>query len=46
MPVMDGFDSCRLMRSEETTSRATILALTGLSSSEDKKLAFESGMDD
>lgn len=48
MPVLDGFGSCRLMREVERSrsTRSLVLALTGLSSSDDRKQAFTAGMDD
>jgi CheY-like chemotaxis protein len=50
MPEMDGFEAAREIRALEKerspgSRRATIIALTGLSSSEDESKALESGMD-
>lgn len=50
MPEMDGFEAARAIRALEKERRrgskpAIIVALTGLSSSEDESKALESGMD-
>lgn len=49
MPVMNGFEATRAIRSREKDSggrdRATIIALTGLSSSRDASEALASGVD-
>ncbi|KAJ0164351.1 Peroxide stress-activated histidine kinase mak1 [Colletotrichum tanaceti] len=48
MPVMDGFEATRHIRAYEKASDlapATIIALTGLASSESQNEAFGSGMD-
>jgi CheY-like chemotaxis protein len=50
MPEMDGFEAARAIRALEKerspgSTRAIIIALTGLSSSEDESKALESGMD-
>ena len=49
MPVMDGFEAARTIRSLEkenpTWPRATIIALTGLSSPRDEADALPSGVD-
>lgn len=49
MPVMDGFEAARTIRSLErenrTWRRATIIALTGLSSPRDEADALASGVD-
>jgi len=48
MPVMDGYDATRAIRSlEDADSRHTpIIACTALTAEADKKLCFQSGMDD
>lgn len=49
MPVMDGFEAARTIRTLEkencTWRRATIIALTGLSSPRDEANALTSGVD-
>lgn len=48
MPVMDGFDSTKLIREyekENKISACPIIALTANSSEEDKKQCFDAGMD-
>lgn len=50
MPGMDGFEAARAIRAFEKerspgSTPAIIIALTGLSSSEDESKALESGMD-
>jgi CheY-like chemotaxis protein len=48
MPVMDGFEATRQIRSSETEKRlhrCTIFALTGLASADAQKEAFTSGID-
>jgi len=48
MPVMDGFESTRLIRAfemEKRLPRCTIIALTGLASAEAQLEAFASGID-
>ena len=48
MPVMDGFDSTRLIREyerENKISACPVIALTANSSEEDKKQCFDAGMD-
>ncbi|GKT41303.1 peroxide stress-activated histidine kinase mak1 [Colletotrichum spaethianum] len=48
MPVMDGFEATRQIRAHEKAlglAPATIIALTGLASSESQNEAFTSGMD-
>lgn len=48
MPVMDGLESTREIRQHERSNQlgpATIIALTGLASSEIQKDAFASGVD-
>ena len=52
MPVMNGFEATRVIRflekerpEEEYGRRATIIALTGLSSPKDEEEALEAGVD-
>lgn len=48
MPIMDGFEATRQIRKYERANElaaATIIALTGLASSDSQKEAFKSGMD-
>lgn len=50
MPIMDGFEAARTIRALEkeyhdTYRRATIIALTGLSSAHDEDDALASGVD-
>jgi len=45
MPVMDGFEACKLIRSQEGTNiKAPIIALTASTFSSKRKLALEVGM--
>lgn len=49
MPVMDGFEATRKMRSHESESgneRTPIIALTANASDEDREACLDSGMDD
>lgn len=50
MPVMDGIESCRLIRSyesqSETQHKVIVVALTANDISEKKDLCMEAGMDD
>lgn len=46
MPGITGFEVCRRLRSQETTCDIPVLALTSLSSEEDRLAIFESGASD
>ena len=46
MPGITGFEVCRRLRSQETTNDIPVLALTSLSSEEDRRAIFESGASD
>jgi len=46
MPVMDGYESCRLIKSSPAGRTIPILMLTALTGTEDKIRALESGADD
>jgi DNA-binding response OmpR family regulator/DNA-binding CsgD family transcriptional regulator len=43
MPGMDGFETCRLLKSEPTMSGVPIIFMTGLSETDDIVRAFEAG---
>jgi CheY-like chemotaxis protein len=45
MPQMDGIDTCRRMRAEPATSRATIVMLTAAHGDQVERLAEEAGAD-
>lgn len=45
MPGMDGFDVCKLIKSNPQTSHIKILAFTGFDTAENKEKAFEAGVD-
>jgi CheY-like chemotaxis protein len=45
MPQMDGIDTCRRMRAEPVTSRATIVMLTAAHGDHVERLAEEAGAD-
>jgi CheY-like chemotaxis protein len=45
MPQMDGIDTCRRMRSDPATSRATIVMLTAAHGDQVERLAEEAGAD-
>jgi two-component system, sensor histidine kinase and response regulator len=46
MPGMDGYQVCRLLRENESTSAVPIIVLTSLSERADKLQAFKRGADD
>jgi len=47
MPVMDGFEACRIIKSQkESVDKTPIIALTASTFSSKRKLALESGMSD
>jgi len=46
MPVMDGFEASKEIRTEQKTQRIPILMITSLSDNEDKLKAIESGVND
>jgi pilus assembly protein CpaE len=46
MPEMDGYETCRLIRSNLATSRLPVIMLTALDSIEQKVKGFEAGADD
>jgi signal transduction histidine kinase/CheY-like chemotaxis protein len=45
MPVMDGFEATRILRSKEQTRRIPIVALTARAMKEDEQRCLEAGMD-
>jgi CheY-like chemotaxis protein len=45
MPQMDGIDTCRRMRADPATSRATIVMLTAAHGDQVERLAEEAGAD-
>jgi len=45
MPVMDGWETARQLRSHEETKRAVIIALTGNANAKNRRLAMEAGCD-
>jgi signal transduction histidine kinase/DNA-binding response OmpR family regulator len=47
MPVMNGYDACKLIREMDNTKKShiPIIAMTADAFEEDRRLAFESGMD-
>ena len=46
MPGMDGYQVCRLLREDESTSAVPVIVLTSLSEKVDKLQAFNCGADD
>lgn len=46
MPVMNGYEYCKKIQEEPTLQNIPVIALTGLSDSEDKKKIFKSGASD
>ncbi len=46
MPVMDGFDACRSIRSDERFSRLPIIAMTAHAAAEERKRCLDAGMND
>ncbi|MBF0235701.1 MAG: response regulator [Desulfamplus sp.] len=46
MPNMDGFEACRSIKSNDSTSHIKVLILTGNTSSENQHQIFEVGADD
>lgn len=46
MPIMDGYEAMRRMKSNPATSDIPIIALTAHASSADRRQAFEAGADD
>jgi signal transduction histidine kinase len=45
MPVVDGYEAARLIRSETTNKRITLIALTGWGQHADRSLAEQAGFD-
>lgn len=45
MPVMDGFEFCRKVKSDIKTSHIPFIMLTARTSAEDKRMAYELGVD-
>jgi len=43
MPIIDGYDTCKLLKNNETTKNIPIIFLSALTSPEDKIKAFELG---
>lgn len=46
MPVLDGFETTRRLKSDRQTADIPVLALTGSSELTDRQLAIQSGVDD
>ena len=45
MPIMDGYEACRLLRQQETLAQTVIVAQTGWGQPEDRRRAREAGFD-
>ncbi len=45
MPIMDGYEACRLLRQQEALSQTVIVAQTGWGQPEDRRRAREAGFD-
>ena len=45
MPIINGFNICRLLKSEEGCKRVPIILLTSRSSDEDRKIGLDVGAD-
>lgn len=45
LPGIDGYETCRRLRADATTSSCTVAALSGLGQAEDKRRALSAGFD-